>query len=93
MDFLVALGIPLQVPYLGIILTGILVSRGANFMHDLLGSVNAIYQSKKDTAAQQSVTLTPIIESTGTADEIAQKIVNKLTEQINVTAQNANHNI
>jgi hypothetical protein len=49
MDFLAALGIPLQIPYLGMILTGILVSRGANFMHDLLGSVNAIYQSKKDT--------------------------------------------
>lgn len=32
-------GIALQVPYLGMILTGVLISRGANFIHDLLGKI------------------------------------------------------
>jgi hypothetical protein len=32
-------GIPFILPYLGMILTGILISRGANFVHDLLGRI------------------------------------------------------
>jgi hypothetical protein len=28
--------IPFNVPYLGMVLTGILISRGANFLHDLV---------------------------------------------------------
>jgi hypothetical protein len=33
--------IPLIVPYLGMVLTGILISRGANFIHDLLKRIEA----------------------------------------------------
>ena len=36
LDMLSLLGIETVIPFLGIILTGILISRGSNFMHDLL---------------------------------------------------------
>lgn len=46
-DILKIVDVPINIPYLGIILTGILISRGANFIHDLLGKVNNIYQDSK----------------------------------------------
>jgi hypothetical protein len=36
-----------KIPSLGNILTGILISRGANFMHDFLSSLGNIYQKNK----------------------------------------------
>lgn len=39
-DVLAALGIPSEVPYLGCVLTGFLISRGANYAHDLWDRVN-----------------------------------------------------
>ena len=36
LDLPAMVGIPMSIPYLGIILTGILISRGAGFVHDLL---------------------------------------------------------
>lgn len=36
MDIFHLLGIPVRVPYLGEVFTGILASRGANFLHDLM---------------------------------------------------------
>jgi hypothetical protein len=39
LDVCAAVGIPMTVPFLGSILTGILLSRGANFVHDVLGAV------------------------------------------------------
>lgn len=36
LDLLAFVNIPVFIPYLGVILTGILISRGANFIHDLL---------------------------------------------------------
>jgi hypothetical protein len=35
-DLFTAIGIELAVPYVGAVLTGILSSRGANFLHDLV---------------------------------------------------------
>ena len=46
-DLFVMLGIPLGIAYLGIILTAVLISRGSNFVHDLLGSLDGIRQAKK----------------------------------------------
>lgn len=46
-DLFVMLGIPLEVAYLGIILTAVLLSRGSNFIHDLLGTLNGIRESNK----------------------------------------------
>lgn len=39
-DILQLIGIPMKIPYVGTILTGILISRGANFVHDILETVN-----------------------------------------------------
>ena len=36
LDILILLGIKSTIPYLGIVLTSILISRGSNFVHDLL---------------------------------------------------------
>jgi hypothetical protein len=43
-DIMEVIGIPMYIPYLGIILTGILISRGANFIHDILEAVNNMRQ-------------------------------------------------
>lgn len=50
MDIFKALGMPLYVPLVGNILTGLLLSRGANFMHDIIGSMNGLYSKNKNTA-------------------------------------------
>lgn len=47
LDLMVMVGVPVSVPLVGMILTGILISRGANFIHDLLQSVNNINQNTK----------------------------------------------
>lgn len=44
LDILVLLGINTTIPFLGIILTAILISRGSNFAHDLLVKIE---QGKK----------------------------------------------
>lgn len=38
-DFFIIVDIPLAVPFAGAVLSGLLVSRGANFLHDLLGTI------------------------------------------------------
>lgn len=35
-DFFEIIGVPLIIPYLGMIFTGIIISRGANFIHDII---------------------------------------------------------
>jgi len=45
-DLFVMLGIPLEIAYLGVILTAVLLSRGSNFIHDLIGTLNGIRESK-----------------------------------------------
>lgn len=47
MDFLYALDIHVNVPYLGLIFTGFLISRGSNFMHDLITSTTIIKENIK----------------------------------------------
>lgn len=60
MDIFSMAGIPLQVPYVGMILTAILASRGANFMHDLLQSVNNVMTNTKVTTIAAA---TPVKEA------------------------------
>lgn len=40
LDLLALLGLETTIPYMGVILTGIIISRGSNFAHDLLVKVN-----------------------------------------------------
>lgn len=48
LDMFQALGMPISIPVVGEILTGLLMSRGANFMHDIIGSINGIYTKTKN---------------------------------------------
>jgi hypothetical protein len=41
-DFLAMVGVPLQTPYAGAALSGILISRGASFVHDFLAGVERL---------------------------------------------------
>lgn len=49
LDMFEMLGLKLSIPILGEIITGLLLSRGANFMHDLLGSVGNMYSRSKSS--------------------------------------------
>ncbi|MFD3157110.1 hypothetical protein ACFIJ5_09650 [Haloimpatiens sp. FM7330] len=46
-DLFQMIGMPLRTPILGMILTGVLISRGANFVHDLVDGINNIHQNTK----------------------------------------------
>ncbi|MGE5372912.1 MAG: hypothetical protein ACM3QZ_13085 [Solirubrobacterales bacterium] len=46
-DAFQAAGIPFETPYLGSIFTGIIISRGANVVHDLFGSMQGGFQRTK----------------------------------------------
>jgi hypothetical protein len=87
-DLLAVLGVPLDVPYLGIIITGLAISRGSNFMHDLLGSVSQIYQDKKNPPLEEP----PIVLDMMPADPTAT-IPRPNYENFNPTAQQSAHNI
>lgn len=41
-DLFVLLGLSLTVPYLGLVLTAIILARGSNFVHDLLGALDGV---------------------------------------------------
>lgn len=47
-DFLKLVGISFKIPYLGAVLTGLLISRGSNFMHDILATINNMQQNTKN---------------------------------------------
>lgn len=49
LDMFLLVGINFFHPLIGPILTGVLLSRGANFVHDLLKSAEGIVQRKKAT--------------------------------------------
>lgn len=53
LDMLKLLDLGTTVPYVGIVLTGILISRGANFMHDLLNTINNIHITTKQNISEQ----------------------------------------
>ncbi|GAA0825216.1 hypothetical protein [Clostridium tertium] len=42
LDILSLIDIKTSIPYLGIVLTGILISRGSNFIHDLLVKIGQV---------------------------------------------------
>lgn len=51
-DIFPAIGISVVVPYVGSILTGILVSRGANVIFDLLKKINLMLAGKTEEIAE-----------------------------------------
>lgn len=86
LDLMAMVGVPLKIPYVGMILTGLLISRGANFIHDLLASISNVQQSTKpnvipiDKAKEQA---------TDAANEAASTVSTENTEQENPTAENS----
>ena len=46
-DLFALLDLTIGIPYLGVILTAIILARGSNFVHDLLGSLDGIRRGKK----------------------------------------------
>jgi len=46
-DLLALIGVPLAIPYAGIILTALLIYRGSNFLHDVLAGINDIRANNK----------------------------------------------
>ena len=57
LDFLALVGIPLVIPYLGYIVTGLLISRGANVVHDIwnvIGSFTTRVKTTTDTAVKKA---------------------------------------
>jgi len=46
-DLLALVGVPLVIPYVGIVLTAILIYRGSNFLHDVLAGINDIRTQNK----------------------------------------------
>jgi len=49
MDLLEAAGIKMMIPFVGTVLTGILISRGANFTHDIVATVNNLQSTTRAT--------------------------------------------
>ena len=47
MDVMELVGMPMFIPYIGTILTGVLISRGSNFVHDIMNNMNGIYMERK----------------------------------------------
>jgi len=41
-DLFILVGVPLSIPYLGYVLTGVLISRGSGFVHDLLTNLKSL---------------------------------------------------
>lgn len=50
LDLFKMAGMPISIPYLGDILTGLLLSRGANFIHDIAGSMGTVYSNTKSVS-------------------------------------------
>lgn len=46
-DLLNLVGVPMSIPYVGIILTALLIHRGSNFLHDVIAGINGIVQNNK----------------------------------------------
>lgn len=51
LDLFKMVGIPISIPgigeVIGEVLTGLLLSRGANFIHDIAGSVSSVYSNAR----------------------------------------------
>jgi len=46
-DLLALVGVPLLIPYIGIVLTALLIYRGSNFLHDVMAGINDIRTTNK----------------------------------------------
>ncbi len=59
-DVFPTLGIGIAVPFVGSVLTGILISRGSNVVYDLLRRVNELLSGKVSTVVESKETETTV---------------------------------
>lgn len=83
-DLFATLGCPFSIPWMGMILTGVLLSRGSNFIHDLLGKMAG-------TKSEGTTAVLPNITDTGTVtkEQTAATIAVGETEKENPTVENS----
>ncbi|WP_312694334.1 hypothetical protein [Caproiciproducens sp.] len=71
-DIFALLGITAQVPYVGAILTGVLISRGSNYIFDLMKALQSAnggtFAAVSNKAQDDFNTVEPIVESTPVAN-------------------------
>lgn len=89
LDIFTVVGISLRVPYLGMILTGILISRGANFIHDLLASISNMQQNTKASVIANFNEDTEKETKIEYKDNEAEQQTGVKQEQVNQTAANS----
>ncbi len=65
-DLLAMVGIPLVIPYLGYVLTGLLISRGANFLHDIWSAIGALRNRYKPSATVVADKVKPLAPTVAT---------------------------
>lgn len=53
LDILSIVGIESEIPYIGVVLTGILLSRGSNFIHDLLIKIQSTTSSLESSIIEK----------------------------------------
>lgn len=58
LDLLALVGMTTQIPYLGCVLTGVLLSRGSNYLFDLVNMITNITANLKDALPTKTVTKT-----------------------------------
>ena len=86
MDILAMVGIPLSIPYLGMLL----ISRGANFVHDLLKSINNLQQNTKTTLLKVSADPTDETKEEKPTQEYAEPTAEKPIDGTNITTNTEN---
>lgn len=74
LDFLALIGVPLVIPYLGYVLTGLMLSRGANFVHDLWTKISNIAQTKLPTPTSLADTAKPSTPASGLTQPIRKLV-------------------
>lgn len=74
LDIMVILQIPIRIPYLGLILTGLLISRGSNFMHDILTKVEGMKEIKDTSSSAQQDTGKAVMNKDHT-DQASDKLL------------------
>ena len=90
LDIFMVVGISLKIPYLGMILTGVLISRGANFIHDLLASISNMQQNTKASVIANFNEDTEKETDIEYKDNEAEQQTEVKQEQVNQTAANSN---
>lgn len=87
LDLFVLLGISFVIPYLGYILTGLLLSRGANFVHDLFVACSNLRKGKALPTVQALPTVRTLPSVSG--NKLAPTTVAKPAATLDTTVESS----